>query len=428
MASRRLQPGKSTMNVLLLGVLLSHLGTYMVIPLIPIYLIEAKGVSIGEIGIILAVSPITFQLASLSGGWLADRIGRRIVIAIGAWVNGAAIAGYALFDSTAAFLAVGLLSGIGVGLNAPSTKAAIAALASNGDTETTAFSMRGVAANAGIAAAGLLTYFVLGGPTAAVFYVSAVLYGVWGLVSWLLLPRGCGDAPCDSTPIETYLAIFRNRAYMAYSLAAVLIWALYFQLTLALPLRAEAVLADPGRVSLIWTINSGIVIALQTQITRRITARIHPLTTLAVGVLLIGLALGSLAWADNFQGLMLSGAVFIFGEMLIMPTSDIVVSRLGAASMIGAFFGVANFITGVGEGAGKFIGGQLLSAGADAPLPWISYLFAGIAFSILLAGLRYWKPMRGLLPEEERRVGSADGGPPAAHGARLSVRRRRVRG
>lgn len=133
----------------MLAVLLAHLGTYMIIPLLPIFLKVEKGMSIAQIGIILAVSPFTFQLASLLGGWLSDRIGRRRIIAAGAWLNAMAIAGFAWFDDYGLFISMGLLSGIGVGLHAPSIKAAIAAIADEDDSDTFAFSLRGIAANAG---------------------------------------------------------------------------------------------------------------------------------------------------------------------------------------------------------------------------------------------------------------------------------------
>lgn len=137
------------LKILMLAVLLAHLGTYMIIPLLPIFLKVEKGMSIAQIGIILAVSPFTFQLASLLGGWLSDRIGRRRIIAAGAWLNAMAIAGFAWFDDYGLFISMGLLSGIGVGLHAPSIKAAIAAIADEDDSDTFAFSLRGIAANAG---------------------------------------------------------------------------------------------------------------------------------------------------------------------------------------------------------------------------------------------------------------------------------------
>ncbi|WP_207953201.1 hypothetical protein [Paenibacillus agricola] len=53
----------------------------------------------------------------------------------------------------------------------------------------------------------------------------------------------------------------------------------------------------------------------------------------------------------------------IIGEMLIMPTIDSTVSRLATAQMIGVFFGLAIFISGLGEGTGNYAGGRLLVSG-----------------------------------------------------------------
>lgn len=281
-----------------------------------------------------------------------------------------------------------------VGLNAPSTKEAIATLVSEKETNTTVFSLRGIAANMGTAAAGLLTYYIWGGASALIFYVSAGMYVLLGAMSWILIPKGCGDAPCKIIPLNTYIDIFRNKAFVVFSLVSIFIWALYTQLSLGLPLRAEGVLPDPGIVSLIWTINSVIVIVLQTPISRWIIEKINPMYTLSLGVLFIGAGLGSLYWSTTFYQLIISGAIFIIGEMLILPTMDATISRIGAAHMIGAFFGISNFISGIGEGAGKFFGGQLLGLGTPSATPWITYAVFAIVVSIAVAVLRFWQPMK----------------------------------
>ncbi|PAQ14695.1 MFS transporter [Bacillaceae bacterium SAOS 7] len=382
------------MKVLLIGVLLTHLGTYMVVPLLPIFLKVDKGMTIAEIGLILAMSPLTYQVSSLFGGWLADRIGRRGVIAVGAWLNGAAIAGFLLFDTVWLLMCMGLLSGLGVGLNTPSTKAAIAALATEEDNKTTAFSLRGVAANVGIAIAGLLTYFVLGGAFPLIFYTATGLYILSGLISLFMLPKGCGDEPCETVPVKAYVEIFKNKAFVVFSLVSILIWALYTQLALSLPLRAEDILPDSSVVSLIWTVNAVIVVALQTLISRRFIEKTHPMYVLALGVLFIGGGLGSIYFSTNFYWLLASGVIFIIGEMLILPTMDATVSRLGTAKMIGVFFGLTNFVSGVGEGAGKFAGGQLLRLGTSSSIPWLTFALSAVVISGLLVALRFWEPLR----------------------------------
>ncbi|WP_203363630.1 MFS transporter [Bacillus sp. REN10] len=393
------------LKVLLAGVLLAHLGTYMVVPLLPIFLKVEKGMTVAQIGLILAMSPFTYQASSLLSGWLADRIGQKGVMAVGAWLNGAAIAGFALFDSLGLLISMGLLSGLGVGLNAPAIKAAIAALAAGEDQKTTAFSLRGVLANVGIALAGLLTYFVLGRAFSLIFYTATGLYVLFGFISLVMLPKGCGDRPCETVSLKSYIEIIKNKAFMVFSFVSVLIWALYTQLALSLPLRAEDILPNPNVVSLIWTVNAVIVVVLQTPISRRFIQKTHPMYVLALGVLFIGGGLGSIYFSTNFYWLMLSGAIFIIGEMLILPTIDVTVSRLGTAKMMGVFFGITNFVAGVGEGAGKFAGGQLLRLGTASFIPWLTFALAAVVISGLLVMLRFWEPLQFSRTRKSENVG-----------------------
>lgn len=402
-----LKSPKASLTILLTGILLLHLGSYMVLPLLPIFLKVQKEMSIAEIGLILAVSPFTFQAGSLLGGLWADRIGRRTIIAIGAWINAVALAGYAFFDTLWLFVVMGLLGGFGIGLNAPATKAAIATIASTQNKQTTAFSLRGIAANIGTAAAGLLTFYVLGGASVLVFYTAAVLFVVLGLMSWLLLPKGCGDEVCERVPIKSYLTIFQNKAFVVFSIVSILVWALYTQFSLSLPLRAETILPDPSIVSLIWTINSFIVIVLQTPVSRWIIEKIHPFTALALGMMFIAGGLGTLYWSTHFYWLVMSGAIFIIGEILIVPTMDSTISRLGTAKMVGVLFGISNFASGIGEGAGKFLGAQLINAGTGSALPWLIYAIAGLGVSALWMLLRFWKPIRSESLESAEEVPKA---------------------
>jgi hypothetical protein len=88
---------------------------------------------------------------------------------------------------------------------------------------------------------------------------------------------------------------------------------------------------------------------MQGIITSRFINRLHPSTALATGMLFIGDGLSSLYWSNQFFHLVISGVIFIIGEMLILPTIDSTVSQLSRAELIGLFFGLANVVSGLGE-------------------------------------------------------------------------------
>lgn len=380
--------------ILLIGVLLSHLGTYMVMPMLPIILKVDAGLTLVQIGTILASIAIAFQFGSILGGVLADRIGRRFIIGLGALISAVGSIGFGFFSSYVLFLFMAVTMGLGTGLNAPSTKAAIAALASS-ETQTTAFSMRGVAANIGTGIAGLIIFFLIAGSSKMIFYIAGVIYLVLAVKSWVLLPKNCGSASCPIIPSGAYREALKNKPFLVFSLVSIFIWALYAQLSLALPLIATVILPEPKNVALIWTINSLIVISSQGMITKKVIDRIQPLSALGVGVLFITVGITSLYFSSAFFHLVISGAIFVIGEMLILPTIDSTISQLSKAEMIGLFFALANVVSGLGEAGGKSIGGRLLGVGEEAsPLPWIVFGVTGVSLFLIVMFLKSWEPIR----------------------------------
>jgi MFS family permease len=368
----------------------------MVIPMLPIVLKNDANFNAVQIGTILASIAIAFQFGSIIGGVLADRIGRRFIIGLGALIGAIGLFGFGIFSGYWLLLLMASTMGLGNGLNAPSTKAAIAALASS-ENRTTAFSMRGVAANIGTATAGLIVFFLFVGSSKLIFWIAGFIYLILTLKSWTLLPKNCGDAPCPIIPSGAYREVFKNKPFIVFGIISIFIWALYAQLSLALPLRATIILPEPKNVALIWTINSLIVICLQGLLTKKIIDRVHPLSALSGGGLLIGLGVASLYFSTSFFFLVISGAIFVFGEMLILPTIDSTISQLSKAELIGLFFALANVVSGLGEAGGKSIGGRLLETGQTSPLPWIVFAVTGGILFIVVLLLKKWQPLQASL-------------------------------
>jgi predicted MFS family arabinose efflux permease len=382
------------LQILLLGVLLSHLGSYLVMPMLPIVLSTETGLSLAQIGTILAAIAIAFQIGSISGGVLADRIGRRFIIGLGALVTAGGVISFAVFDSFSFLLISAGIMGLGNGLNAPSTKAAIAAFAASSGKQTTAFSLRGIVANIGTGTSGLIIFLLVTEVSRNIFMIAAVIYVALALVSWIFLPKKCGDIPCPSLPIGAYGEALKHRPFLLFSAVTILIWALYAQFSLALPLRATVVLENPKNISLIWTINSFIVIGLQGFITKRFITKMNPISALAVGVLFITAGISSLFFSRGFLFFVLSGAIFVIGEMMVLPTVDSTISQLSKPELISLFFALSNVVYGLGEAGGKSVGGRLLDlGGVGQSLPWIVFAISGGVIFFLVMILKKWGPL-----------------------------------
>lgn len=390
------------LKVLLAGILFFHAGWYMLVPYFAVLFTARRGLTPAQVGFVLAAQSFTLLLGSLVGGTLADRYGRKLTMVAGLVLRTAGVGLLGVAASVPAALGAAAIAGVGGGFYGPSAKAAIAVLAT-GDEKTTAFSWRGIAANVGTSLGPLAGAMLVRGPMAVLFGLAAAVHGLLAIATWALLPADAeAIGPQVRAPWRDTLA---DVPYIAFSFVATLSWALFTQLTIAVPLYAGRVLGLGAAIGLLWTISSLAVIGLQVMVTRLVISRMRPASAMALGVAILGSGLGLVGLARTFPGLLLAVLVFVAGEMLLMPTVDSTVSLMAPAGAVGSYFGVASFAWGLGEGVGNLIGGALMqyALGRGRPgLPWGVYFAAGLA----IAGLYRWF---GALAARRGRLGAAPG-------------------
>jgi MFS family permease len=104
--------------------LVNNLNDGMAWGLFPLIFAAAQ-LDVGRIGVLAAIYPATWGIAQLVTGALADRIGRKWLIATGMWVQAVGIALVAVGHRFAVFAAGGVLLGIGTAMVYPTLLAAI---------------------------------------------------------------------------------------------------------------------------------------------------------------------------------------------------------------------------------------------------------------------------------------------------------------
>ncbi|AKL94094.1 major facilitator superfamily MFS_1 [Clostridium aceticum] len=374
---------KKEIWILLSSILIIHIAAYLIVPIFPILLKTEKRLNPSEVGLVIGAGSLFIQLGSIIAGILADRIGNKLTVVIGNALQFIALFGLGLSTSVIPLTLFSGLNGMGTGIYIPTTKAAISYLASQ-EEATTAFSLRAVAANMGTSIAGLFVVFFA---TNLNFYVAGSVYGVLIIISWIFLPAGCGNQPCPAIPLKDYINIFKDRTFVVFSFISTLMWAVYTQMGLLLPLRGEAVLDHVSRIGIIWTVTSIIVIILQPLVSRNFLEKYSPTFSLSIGTIFLGIAITLIGWSTTFTFLMISSTIFIFGQMFMMPTFDNVTKLIADPSLLGAYFAVANFASGIGGALGSFASGRLVDIYGivESPIPWVTY---GILSIIVIALLQ----------------------------------------
>jgi MFS family permease len=396
------------MGVLLSGILIFHAGWYMLLPFLAILFTARRGLTPTEVGVVLATQSLSLLLGSLAGGALADRIGRRWTMLAGLALRTVGVGLLGLAPGLPSMLGSAGVAGFGGGLYAPAAKAAISMLATD-ENRTTAFSLRGIAANIGVSGGPLLGTLLMRGPMPVLFLAAAALHAALGVLTWWLLQAdapgvGAGAAAPAAHSWRTPLA---DGPFLAFSMVTMLAWALFTQLSIAMPLYASQVLRLGAMVGLLWTASSLTVILLQVPVTKILLARLQPMAAMAFGAILLGSGLGLVGFARSFAGLLGAVLVFVAGEMLLLPTSDTAVSLMAREGAVGSYFGVASFAWGLGEGLGNLTGGALMQytlRSGRLALPWALYAGAGLAVGVLFFGLRRWTALQEQQPAAARKV------------------------
>lgn len=371
--------------ILLLLVFFMHMASYLVIPVFPIFLQKVRLLHLAQVGFILGAGSIAYQIGSLIGGPMSDRWGRRAIIALGALLQGSAMLGYHYSAIYGFFLLFSTVNGLGLGLLAPTIKAMIADEVAEAQ-RTTAFSWRGILAHSGIIVAGLVITWMTAIHQQP-FIVSAIVFGLLAALTFFSLPDDrCVGPDCRHTPISEYRHILKHRSFLLFSGITLLMWALYAQFTMILPLRGEHVLHSATLIGLVWTINSLCVVLLQGFISRFILQRINPYIALAIGTTLLGAGLTAMGWANHFATLSAAAVLFILGEMLFMPVQDSLVTHFAKEEWLGAYFGFSNFVSGVGTAIGTSLGGAMVEklGGVASRSPWIAYGIVTLFLAALL--------------------------------------------
>jgi len=365
--------------VLLSSILIIHIAAYLIVPIFPILLKTEKNLSPTNIGIVIGAGSLFIQLGSILAGLLGNRVGNHWTLIIGNLCQAIALLGFGITSSFYILAFFSAMNGIGTGIYIPTIKAAISYVATEGQ-KTTAFSLRGVAAHGGTALAGILIFFTA---TNRNFYIASTIYILLMLGSWIFMPRDCGNQPCPTLTLRSYIGIFKDRHFLFFSLVSALIWSLHTQLGLLLPLRADTILKDNSPLGTIWTISSLSVILVQPYISKNLLEKKSLSTSITIGVILLGVGITIIGFSYSFYLLLISSLVFVLGEMFVMPVLDSITSKIADPSLIGVYFSVANFASGIGAALGNFTSGKLIDVYGirQSLIPW--FILGG--FTILLA-------------------------------------------
>lgn len=382
-----------TVYVICLGTFINRAGTFLV-PFLTLYLTSSLGLGSAFATQAMGLYGLGGILASLTGGQLADRVGRRTVM-LASLLGGASILlFFGRLSSPPAILAAVLAFSFLGEMYRPASMAMLADLTTP-EQRPSAFSLVYLTVNLGMTvspiAGGLIAqhsfhWLFLGNAMTATTYAAILFLAV----RETLPARGAAaaGAPPDAPHLpfgEVALRVLGHGVFLLFCLATLLVGITYMQSHTTLPLYMKGLGLGPREYGLVTAVNAAMVVCLQLPFTA-LTARLPREAMLVVSSLFMAAGFGLTGLATT--PLLLAGTVVLWtiGELLQAPYLSSVVADLAPADLRGTYMGMMTLSFSGALMVGAPLGGAVLERFGSGAL-WTGTLGIGVLGAALYAAI-----------------------------------------
>jgi DHA1 family multidrug resistance protein-like MFS transporter len=339
-------------------------------PVLPLFM-KSMSAKADVIGIIAAISPLAGILFSFPVGLLADRLGKKRLLVVSAFVFLLGPAFYLLVANPWWLIPVRFFHGIATAILGPVSAALILSEYKEKKGE-----MLGIYSSATLVGRTLAP--ILGGAVISIFaalsggwnyrlvYVAAFILAVPVFVLSFLMPD---DGSADSGIKEVTLGVFgsslrtfvTNGRLLGTALVEMATYFTYGAFETYLPLYLQGKGLPPYQIGLIFSLQI-LAIALTKPFFGRISDRIDRRAQILVGIVVLG---GSFALIPVVSGIAAATAIgIVFGMGLSFSTvaTSTFASDVAAKENLGASMGALSSIMDIGQSAGPFIIGAVIQS------------------------------------------------------------------
>jgi len=365
------------------GAFINRFASFAVVFLV-LYL-TSHGVSPASAGLAVAVWGAGEVLASLLGGHLADRLGRRTTIVVSMFSSAAAMVLISQIHSYGAVLPIGFVAGLASEMYRPAGAALVADVVPEGQ-RVTAFAVLRFAVNLAIAGGAAVAGFLADRSFTWVFLTDAATSMAFGVIALGALPEGVRSRRSDEPDLGAYRQALSDRAFSLFLLASVLAAFVYFQQQVALPLHVTRIshLADHD-FGLLIALNGALIVLLELPLSAW-TMRRPARHMMALGFVLVGLGFGLTAVAHSLVALMATVAVWSVGEMIGAPVGYAYVADIAPSHMRGRYQGLYGLTWSTGTVTAPAIGAWAVVT--NPTLFWGLCGVLGLASALLVLAAR----------------------------------------
>jgi MFS family permease len=326
---------------------------------------------------LLTLNAATGLITTFIGGAIADRFGRKWVMAFSLIFCAVSWYLFRLAGTLPVFALLMALNGATTPLYRLASDAMIADLIPT-ENRIDAYSILRMGNNIGVAFGP-----AIGGFTAAISYnISFAITGAGLLICGLLIvifsietmPRYVPSQSPKQRPFQGYKDALKDRHLLGFlgsltfnRMCSAILWML-----LAVHAKNNFNISE-SMYGFIPTTNAVMVILFQIFVTRWVKKR-NAGYSMTLGALFYAIAVFGVAFGQGFWGFWLCMVIATIGEMILLPTSTNYVSALAPEDKRARYMSLYTITWGVGTGLGPLIGGIL----SDQISPTATWIGAGV--------------------------------------------------
>lgn len=366
--------------------LINALGTGVFLPFAVLFFQHRLGLAFGRVGLGLSVAATIALLGVVAAGQVIDRVGAKHVLVAAVFTRALAYLAYLHVTTFAAFLCVATLDAVCLRVSQLAEQAVVGDLAQHSDPDRW-FALSRTAMNAGLGGGALL-----GGVLISLDDGSYTWLAFGNAVSFVLagtLYARLRSAPRAGRRQRFVSAIWRDRDFLRLCLANAVLWLCAMAVEIALPVYLKAYLRAPAwTVSLVFTLNTFLVLLLQMSVTRS-TERMPKArvmlcgTACYAGSFLLLLAMTEISRAALVMILVPAVAIFTAGEMLVAVAGATLITSLATGSDRGPYLAASHLMLGAaGAAAPVLLTGTLE---VNPALMWVLMVLLVSAAATLVA-------------------------------------------
>jgi predicted MFS family arabinose efflux permease len=381
--------------LLCFGAFLSRAGA-MVMPYLVLYLTSSRGFSPSSATLVLGAFGVGSVGASLIGGALADRVGRKPVMVGALALAAVALTAIAQADGDAAVVAAIVAFAVTGDAYRPAASAMLGDL-TPGEAQTRAYALMYVAVNLGFTVGSSVGgWLVVQSSYDTLFVVDAVAQATFAVLVAVMLvetlpARGAAGGPGPGGAVgpdgeSSWRLILGDGPFLGLVFANFVVTVVFIQAFSTLPLEMAANGVPPDVYGRVMAVNGALIVALQLPLAEWLGRRDRGLwLAVGAGAIAVGFALHGVARAP----LALVGcvAVWTMGEICMAALAQPLVVNRAPAALRARYLGTFSTSFALALCVGPPLGGYVFERFGGGVL-WAAAGVGGLVGAGLLLALR----------------------------------------